>query len=118
MLRKVFLAVAASAIAGVCLMVSSPLASAAAAAPTMNVQVRVYRLQSPGIYHFYPGVRVQLNDGRFGTTSNGDGQRGCAYFYKVPVRNYTARAWVNGRWYSATSYQRFGSTLRINVQLP
>lgn len=116
MYRRVFLAIAASAIAGACLTIASP--DASAAPNTMNVSVRVYQLRAPGIYHFLPGVKVQLDDGRVQTTGSGSSMPGIAYFYKVPRRNYTAKALVNGVWRNATSKTVYGPNLRIDVQVP
>lgn len=116
MLQRVFLAAVASAIVGHSLTIASP--ETTAAANTMNVAVRVYRMSDRGVYHFYPGVTVKLNDGRVGTTGSGNSMPGVAYFYKVPVRDrYSAQALVNGRWISATSFDKYGPTLRINVQV-
>jgi len=89
-----------------------------AARNTMNVQVRVYRMSRPGFYHFIPNAPVQLSNGMRGVTSGAHGQSGCCFFRNLPQANYTARAYVGGRWYGVTGYQRFGTTLRINIQIP
>jgi hypothetical protein len=93
----------------------------AEASQTMTVQVRVYRQPRPGIFQFLPDVRVQLSNGMTGVTSNRPGVRGTVHFQRLPKKDYSARAFVAGRWYGPTSFQRNRPSdppWRINIQVP
>jgi hypothetical protein len=90
---------------------------------TQTVQVRVFQLPRPGSYVFQVGKPVELyRDGRLyarGTTSGENGRRGTVNFKNLPVTGkYTARAMVNGVWYSQTAVGPLGGGLRIDIQVP
>jgi hypothetical protein len=119
MFRKVTILMVTAAVILICL--TSLPSDASAASKTMNIGVRVYRLGNRGSYHFLKGVRVELNDGRARLTGQGTEMPGMASFriLNAPRLYYTARALVNGRWYSETSRDVFGpNNIRINVEVP
>lgn len=93
----------------------------AEASQTMTVQVRVYRQPRRGIFQFLPDVPVRLSNGMTGVTSNRPGMRGTVHFQRLPKKEYSARAFVAGRWYGATSFERNRPSdppWRINIQIP
>lgn len=88
---------------------------------TLNVQVRVFRRPRAGVWTFIPGALVVLSNGMTAVTSDRPGMRGTAHFPRLPMRRYTARACVNGRWYNATAFRSIrpqDPPWRIDIQLP
>jgi len=118
MKRRIFMqslgAMAVTAVAG-------SQAATANSSRTLNVQVRVFRQPRRGIFVFLPGVPVELSNGMRGVTSNQPGMRGTAHFPRLPMQRYTARAFVNGKWYRATASQSRrpqDPPWRVDIQIP
>ena len=82
------------------------------------VQIKVYRILSPGAYQSYPGVRVRLSNGMSGVTSGTPGMLGV---WNVPnLRDgvqYTGQAFVGGRWITGQPEWIGPRFLRIHVIL-
>ena len=93
------------------------------ATETMLIQARVYRQPREGKYEFFSGITVQLlRNGavyRQGVTGSKAGQR-TVEFKNVPQDGqYSARAWVNGRWIANSTNEPFqGTGRRLDFIIP